>query len=59
MREENLPNFERWVWEFPGGQVAKTPFTAEGAVSIPGWGAKNLQPVQCGQKKKKKKKFFG
>ena len=29
-----------------------------GLGSVPGWGTEILQAVQCGQKKKKKKKVF-
>ena len=42
-------------WEFPGCPVVRTPCShAKGLGSIPGWGAKMPQAMQCGQKKKKK-----
>ena len=42
-------------WDFPGGPVVKTsPSNAEGAGSIPGWGAKI--PHASGQKNPKNKK---
>ena len=43
--------------EFPGGPgLALAAFTAVGPGSIPGWGIKILQAMQCSQKKKKSTK---
>ena len=39
-------------WGFPGGPVVRTQhFHCQGPGSIPGWGTKIRQAMQCGQKK--------
>ena len=47
------PLYKSGCWEFPGGPVVRTwRFYCWGPGSIPGWGTKILQAMQCSQKKK-------
>ena len=50
--------FQKRPWEFPGSPVARTLcMRAKGLRSIPGWGTKIPEAMQCGQKMNKEDKM--
>ena len=50
----NSSVFQKRPWEFPDSPVARTLcMRAKGLDSIPGWGTKILEAMQCGQKMNK------
>ena len=51
-KEKRFLKVGKKYWEFPGDPVVRTPITAEGLGSFPGWGAKFAQAKWCGPKRR-------